>query len=92
MNTIQVPGADRGKIVLYALSTCGWCKKAKKLLDELGVAYEYIDVDLLEGAEKEEALKEVRRWNPNPSYPTIVIKGEICIRGFDENRLREELK
>ena len=43
----KVPGENKGhKVTLYALSTCGWCKKTKKFLDELGVEYEYVYVDL----------------------------------------------
>ena len=32
------------KIFLFALSTCVWCKKTKKLLDQFGVKYDYADV------------------------------------------------
>lgn len=91
MKPTQVPGTDRGKVFVFALSTCVWCQKAKRLLLELGVAHEYIDVDLLEGEEQERTVAELRRWNPRVSYPTIVINEKICIRGCDERRIREEL-
>ena len=42
MKIEHVKGENKGKITLYALSTCGWCKKTKKLLDDLGVEYHYI--------------------------------------------------
>ena len=42
----HVEGENKGKILLYALSTCGWCRKTRQLLDDLGVAYDYIYVDL----------------------------------------------
>ena len=38
--------------MLYALSTCVWCRRTKQLLDQLGVEYDYVDVDLLEGGDK----------------------------------------
>jgi glutaredoxin-like protein NrdH len=87
-----VEGADKGKIVLYTLSTCGWCRMAKDLLNDLGVAYQYVDVDLLEAAEKELARKEIRKWNPKGSYPTIIIDESSCISGFDETEIREKIK
>jgi glutaredoxin-like protein NrdH len=34
-----VKGVNKAKIVMYALSTCGWCAKTKKFLNELGVSY-----------------------------------------------------
>ena len=54
--TEHVEGEDRGDVMLYALSTCGWCKKTKALLQELGVAYKYVDVDQLDLEELEEVF------------------------------------
>jgi Glutaredoxin and related proteins len=42
-----VPGDDHHKVVLYALSTCGWCARTKQLLTDLGVEFSYVYVDLL---------------------------------------------
>jgi glutaredoxin-like protein NrdH len=47
----HVDGKSAGEIMLYALSTCGWCKKTKDILSKLGVAYDYINVDELSEAE-----------------------------------------
>jgi glutaredoxin len=85
----HIPGENRGKIVLYALSTCGWCEKTKKFLDELGVEYSYVYVDLLEGKERESAINEVRRWNPPCSFPSIVVNEQTCIVGYDEAKIRK---
>jgi glutaredoxin-like protein NrdH len=77
----------------YFLSTCGWCKKTKRLLDENNVAYEYEYVDLLSGSEKVRVLEEVSQYNPRKSFPTVVVSNgetEIVI-GFQEDRLREVL-
>ncbi len=87
----RVEGRERGKIVLYALSTCMWCRLTKQLLRDQGVAYSFVDVDLLEPPEKEEARKEVRRWNPSGSYPTLVIDDATVVSGFDEAEIREKL-
>lgn len=85
----RVEGRDRGRIMVYALSTCMWCRKAKNLLDRLGVAYSFVDVDLLDAADKEAVKAEVKRWNPSCSYPTIVIGEARCIAGFDEAEIRQ---
>ena len=78
------------KVMLYAISTCGWCKKTKRFLAENGVEYESCDVDLLEGDEKKKAQEEVARCNPRRSYPTLVVGDEVVV-GFNEERLREVL-
>ena len=77
--------------MLYALSTCGWCKKAKGFLDDNGVAYEHVYVDLLTGDEKERVLAEVRKWNPRTSFPTLVVDDTESVVGFKEERLKEVL-
>ena len=91
MTAKHVAGKDSGQVMLYALSTCIWCKKTKALLDELGVAYDYEYVDLLQGSERTEVINEVRQWNPACSFPTLVIDDK-CIVGFQENKVREALK
>jgi len=86
----HVSGRGVGQVLLYALSTCVWCKKTRQLLTELGVAYGYEYVDLLKGDERKEALDTVRRWNPSCSFPTMLINGK-CIVGFKESEIREAL-
>ena len=84
----KVQGKKRADILLFALSTCGWCRKTKNLLDELGVEYRYIDVDLLEGQDKKEVVAEVTRWNPSSSYPTMVINNKSIV-GYQEEKIKQ---
>jgi glutaredoxin-like protein NrdH len=87
----SVEGADKGRIVLYTLSTCMWCRMAKDFLKGLGVAYSFVDVDLLDAGEKDLAKKEIRKWNPAGSYPTIVINDKESISGFDEAEIKRRI-
>ena len=87
----HVEGKDRGAVVLYALSTCVWCKKTRRLLDELGVAYDYIYVDLLDDDASRQTKEEMKQWNPRCSFPTLVINNDHCIVGFVEDKIREAL-
>lgn len=90
MNIIHVEGTPRGRVFLYALSTCGHCRRTKELLRELGVDFEYVDVDLLEGDEMEEVYGRVMAVNPRGSFPTLLI-GERVIVGYREAQIREAL-
>ena len=92
MAITHVPGKKKGDIMLYALSTCGWCKKTKALLNELGVEYHYTDVDLLRGAEQEAVVKEIGKFNPSTNFPTIIINAKTVIIGFREDEIRKALK
>jgi len=87
----HVDGKDKGTIVLYALSTCGWCAKTKDLLREIGVAFDYTFVDLLDGKEQEDAITLVEKYNPSGSFPTLVINNKKTIVGFREQEIREAL-
>ncbi len=88
----SVGGKKNGrKVLLYTLSTCVWCKKTKRLLESLGVAYDFIDVDLLIGREEEEVMDEVKRYNPACTFPTMVIDGSQVIAGFKEDEIRKAL-
>ena len=77
------------KIRIYSLSTCAVCKKVKKFLDEHQRPYENIEVDMLDGGEQWLATKELKKYNPQATYPTVVI--EEVIQGFDEERLKGSL-
>jgi glutaredoxin len=87
----HVPGKDVGRVILFALSTCGWCAKTRKLLEDMGVAYDYEYVDLLNGEEKDKVMQEMGKWNPQYSFPTMVIKEKQCIVGFKEDDIRKTL-
>lgn len=84
----HVEGKNVGKIILYALSTCVWCKKARNLLDELKVEYYYTYVDLLNNDENIQVKDEIKKWNPRCTYPTMLINDDTCIVGFDETKIR----
>ena len=87
----HVNGKNKGTVKLYALSTCQWCHKTKVLLEELGVAFDYEYVDLLEGKEQSDAMDQVERWNESGSFPTLVIDNDRAIIGFKEQEIREAL-
>jgi len=92
MTVVHVNGKNKGKVILYALSTCVWCNKTKKLLTELGVDFSYVYVDLLKGAEKERILNDMSHHNPVRSFPTLVINDKTCIIGYQEKKIREVLR
>lgn len=85
----KIDGQYKGDIKMFALSTCGWCKKTKAFLKDHDIAFSYVDVDLLPEDEQEEALKEQRKYNPAGSFPTIVVDSNDVIVGYDLNELNE---
>ena len=85
-----VSGKKGPKIFLFTLSTCVWCKKTKALFKDLGVNYSYVDVDLLEGSNQDEAVNEMGKYSPSTSFPTILIDKEVIL-GFDPEKINQVL-
>jgi glutaredoxin-like protein NrdH len=93
MNITHVPGKNKkGNVMLFALSTCGWCKKTRALLEELGIEYHYVYVDLLESNEQDEAVAQMGKYNPGTNFPTIVLANGKAIIGFKEDEIRKAFK
>ena len=84
----HVDGKHVGTVVLFALSTCPWCKKTKKLLDEMGLEYDYVDVDFIQGIERNEVKNELDKIGADFSFPLIVVDNKRMIHGFDERAIR----
>ena len=85
-----VPGkTTKNKIMLYGLSTCVWCEKTKEFLDSLGISYGHLTIDLLDGADQDAAYQEVSKYNPDQSFPTVVVNdGKRVIVGYNEDELK----
>jgi glutaredoxin 3 len=66
------------RVILYSADWCGYCARARRLLDAKGVAYEEIDVDVVPGA-----LQEMQARTGRSSIPQIFIDDEH-IGGNDE--------
>ena len=77
-------------VKIFSLSTCSHCKATKKFLGECTIKYDFVDVDLLQGEERAAILEEVKKFNPNCSFPTIII-GDKVIVGFKEKEIKEAL-
>ena len=75
---------------VYALSTCSHCKSTKKLLSECDVAYDYVEVDDLEGEERKAILADIKELNPRCSFPTIKINDTVIV-GYKEKEIKEAL-
>jgi glutaredoxin-like protein NrdH len=88
MDMKHVDGKRPRQLVLYTLSTCIWCKKTKELLHNMDIGYDYVDVDMLVQEEKDKAMEEIKRFNPRCSFPSLVVDGNDCIVGYDEQKIK----
>jgi len=93
MKFIKIPGKNnKHKVLLYAISTCAWCKLAKNFLRENDIEYEYVDVDLCNEEDREKVRKDILKRKGSLSYPAIIIDDKILINGFRKDKIKEVLE
>jgi len=93
MKIVKVEGTNnKHKVFMYAISTCAWCKKAKKFLKDYNIEFEYVDVDLCTQEDKEKIREDIERRGGRPSYPILIIDDKHLIIGFHEDKIREALQ
>ena len=92
MEFTKVEGARRDRSVrLYALSTCGWCRRVKDYLGEMGVAYDYLDVDQCTRDEKREVTAFLKERRLPLTFPLVVVDGSTYISGYRPEELSRAL-
>lgn len=79
----QASAAERSDVILYMTDWCGWCRKTRALLNEIGADFEEVDIEKSEAGRKEFEAKS----GGQGGIPLIDIDGTI-IRGYDEARIR----
>jgi glutaredoxin-like protein NrdH len=93
MDKIHVSGKNsKHKVMMYAISTCAWCKMTKKFLNDSDIDYEYVDVDLSSEADHEKIRQEITRLGAPPSYPTLIVDDKTVITGFRKDKIKEALE
>lgn len=83
---------NKHKVMLYALSTCGWCKKTKKFLQDKGIEYEYVDVDLCDEKDLDAVREDLKKRGLGMSFPVVIVDDKNNIVGFREDKLNEAFK
>jgi glutaredoxin-like protein NrdH len=93
MQFSKVSGQKRQhKVVLYALSTCAWCRMTKQFLKDNDIEFEYVDVDLCEEEDKQKIREHIQSKGGPLSYPTIIVDDNVLITGFRTDKIREALE
>jgi len=93
MEKVRVNGKNKThKVLMYAISTCAWCKMTKQFLKDNDIEYEYVDVDMASDEDHEKIRKEITRLGASPSYPTIIVDEKTVITGFRKDKIKEALE
>jgi len=92
MNVSKVQGTNtKHKVFVYALCSCVWCKMTKQFLQDNGIAFEYIDVDLADEEDKAKIRADIQKKGGTLSYPTTIIDDKTVVTGFRKDQLKVAL-
>ena len=92
LTSVRVDGGRSEHVVfVFALSTCGWCKRTKEFLGENDVAYEYVDVDKCTMDEKREVGRILKERGVPLGFPIVIVDDEVVISGFKLDEFVEAL-
>ena len=79
-------------LVMYALSTCGFCKRALGFLKNRDVDFRYLYIDTLAPETKKAVKEQLReRYRIKELWPTLVIDGSEALSGFDSETWAQRL-
>ena len=78
------------KVLMYTLSTCPHCRKAKKFFEERDIPFEFIDYDLAEKEDRKRMSEEMRSKAGGTNTPFVMI-GDDFVVGYNPKRYSELL-
>lgn len=80
----SVEGREPNKpLTVFALSTCGFCRRALAYLEETGIAYRYVHVDKLDRSSQDIIRAYVKHtYRTMISYPFLCIGDDDYLTGF----------
>jgi glutaredoxin len=64
-------------VQVFSLTTCQWCKSLKKILNNHGIEYEFIDLDRLEKPKKKKVLNYLKNFSNVINFPMTFIDGNL---------------
>ncbi len=76
-------------VTMYTLSTCPWCRKAKKFFADHEVQFQYTDYDLADEATQAKIMRELDAEGVK-GFPFVRI-GDQTVEGYQPARYTELL-
>jgi glutaredoxin len=81
--TVNDDGKCECDLVMFALSTCAHCRRAKAFLQESGLKYRYVYLDLIDYTRKQKLKKDLqKKHETRVAFPFLVIDDEKSVVGF----------
>src|SRR6056297_821545 len=83
---------DKDDLVVYALSTCGFYRRALNFLRENSIKFKYVYIDLLDYDVKQKLKRDLyEKFQERPVFPYLVINDEEVVTGFRKSKWEDKL-
>ncbi len=79
------------KVVMYTLSTCPWCMRAKKFFREQDIPFEYIDYDKADDDTKKAIKEDCLAHGSEMSFPFVKVDEDVVV-GYNPAKYSKLLK
>lgn len=84
--TVEEGKKKENDICLYALSTCGHCKRALKFLKDNEIAFKWVYIDSLPLERKNKLKGDLKeKFQRRIAFPFLVVNQEKSFVGFMQN-------
>ena len=88
-----VPGRfNKQKVKIYTISTCMWCTRLKRKLQQNEIEYTYLDVDLLPLSEKTQVKTQLRNYRRILAFPMMFIDDKFISNEYIDEKIQELVK
>ena len=81
---------DKKTVRIYSLSTCVHCAALKRMLKQHDIPFDFTDIDLMAKEERSHFLQEMAPYNPQKTFPIIIINNKAIV-GFRRELIEREL-
>jgi len=78
------------EVLMYALSTCPWCRKAKRFFTENNVPFDCVDYDMVDEDEQSRIMDDMLSHGGTGSFPYVRIGDQVVV-GWNPERYVELL-
>ena len=90
--TSESGSIEKNNITVYALSTCGFCRRGLQFLRDNSIKFKYVYVDKLEPEVKNKVKDELNeKYKERVVFPFLVLNEQKVLLGFVEDEWKASL-
>ncbi len=74
---------NKNDIRLFALSTCGFCRRGMNYLRDQSITFSYVYVDKIPFEQKQELKEKLKKkFEKRVAFPFVVVNESVAMVGF----------